>query len=157
MCGWNITVSPLCCGQRQCCLVAPAAQAHVTNEVRLLFKHVSMQSLMSAAFCRYWISDTYEARHTEGREPESIDKEFLRLWFRERCNPYKDKVPLTQTADCILVGLIPFAAKLELPSLGHPSEADTSLWRHIVLCVWVVLCLLIMVQVSRARCMHQLP
>lgn len=41
---------------------------------------------------RYWIKDTYEARHAESKEPESIDKEFLRLWFRERCDPYADKV-----------------------------------------------------------------
>lgn len=34
---------------------------------------------------RYWIGDTYEARHAAGKEPENIDKEFLRLWFRERC------------------------------------------------------------------------
>ena len=27
----------------------------------------------------------------QGQEPENIDKEFLRLWFRERCDPYKDK------------------------------------------------------------------
>ena len=26
----------------------------------------------------------------QGLEPENIDKEFLRLWFRERCDPYKD-------------------------------------------------------------------
>jgi len=25
-----------------------------------------------------------------GQEPENIDKEFLRLWFKERCDPYKD-------------------------------------------------------------------
>eukprot|EP00775_Hariotina_reticulata_P001513 gene1515-1849_t len=25
-------------------------------------------------------------------EPQNIDKEFLRLWFRERCDPYNDKV-----------------------------------------------------------------
>jgi hypothetical protein len=24
------------------------------------------------------------------QEPESIDKEFLRLWFRDNCDPYKD-------------------------------------------------------------------
>lgn len=24
----------------------------------------------------------------QGEEPENIDKEFLRLWFRERCDPY---------------------------------------------------------------------
>jgi phosphoribosylaminoimidazole-succinocarboxamide synthase len=26
----------------------------------------------------------------QAAEPENIDKEFLRLWFRERCDPYKD-------------------------------------------------------------------
>ncbi|PNW85984.1 hypothetical protein CHLRE_03g202113v5 [Chlamydomonas reinhardtii] len=41
---------------------------------------------------RYWLADTYEARHAAGQEPQNIDKEFLRLWFRERCDPYKDAV-----------------------------------------------------------------
>ena len=35
----------------------------------------------------------YAARMAEGREPDMIDKEFFRLWFRERCDPYKDPVP----------------------------------------------------------------
>ena len=26
-----------------------------------------------------------------GKEPENIDKEFLRLWFKEHCDPYKDE------------------------------------------------------------------
>lgn len=25
------------------------------------------------------------------QEPENIDKEFLRLWFRDNCDPYKDE------------------------------------------------------------------
>ena len=41
---------------------------------------------------RYWLRDSYEQRLREGKEPESIDKEFIRLWFRDRCDPYKDKV-----------------------------------------------------------------
>ena len=41
---------------------------------------------------RYWIADTYEQRLSEAREPDMIDKEFFRLWFRERCDPYKDPV-----------------------------------------------------------------
>ena len=41
---------------------------------------------------RYWIADTYKERLAAGREPDMIDKEFFRLWFRERCDPYKDKV-----------------------------------------------------------------
>lgn len=41
---------------------------------------------------RYWIASTYEERHAEGKEPENIDKEFLRLWFRDNCDPYNDEV-----------------------------------------------------------------
>jgi phosphoribosylaminoimidazole-succinocarboxamide synthase len=33
---------------------------------------------------RYWIAATYAERHARGEEPESLDKEFLRLWLRER-------------------------------------------------------------------------
>lgn len=33
---------------------------------------------------RYWIQATYQERHARGDEPESLDKEFLRLWLRER-------------------------------------------------------------------------
>jgi phosphoribosylaminoimidazole-succinocarboxamide synthase len=41
---------------------------------------------------RYWMADTYEARHAAGEEPQNIDKEFLRLWFRANCDPYNDPV-----------------------------------------------------------------
>ncbi|CAM8974635.1 unnamed protein product [Rhodiola kirilowii] len=41
---------------------------------------------------RYWIADSYEERFQKGLEPENVDKEFLRLWFKENCNPYEDKV-----------------------------------------------------------------
>jgi len=39
---------------------------------------------------RYWIAESYEQRVAEGKEPDMIDKEFFRLWFRERCDPYAD-------------------------------------------------------------------
>ena len=42
---------------------------------------------------RYWLKESYEQRLANGREPENIDKEFLRLWFRDHCDPYNDKVP----------------------------------------------------------------
>uniref|UniRef100_A0A7S2RK64 phosphoribosylaminoimidazolesuccinocarboxamide synthase n=1 Tax=Rhizochromulina marina TaxID=1034831 RepID=A0A7S2RK64_9STRA len=41
---------------------------------------------------RYWLAESYEARFAVGQEPENIDKEFLRRWFRARCDPYKDEV-----------------------------------------------------------------
>ena len=37
---------------------------------------------------RYWIQDTYEQRMRMGLEPENVDKEFLRLWFADNCDPY---------------------------------------------------------------------
>ena len=40
---------------------------------------------------RYWIADSYEDRIAQGKEPQNIDKEFLRLWFVDNCDPYNDK------------------------------------------------------------------
>ena len=40
---------------------------------------------------RYWQAKTYEKRIKNGLEPENFDKEFLRLWFKENCDPYKMK------------------------------------------------------------------
>ncbi len=39
---------------------------------------------------RYWKADTYQARIDQGLEPEYFDKEFIRLWFRDHSDPYKD-------------------------------------------------------------------
>jgi len=39
---------------------------------------------------RYWQMEGYEESITSGKEPKSFDKEFLRLWFKENCDPYKD-------------------------------------------------------------------
>ena len=41
---------------------------------------------------RFWIAATYEERHANGEEPESLDKEFLRLWLRDR-NISDDNIP----------------------------------------------------------------
>lgn len=41
---------------------------------------------------RYWLAHNYEERFAASKEPENIDKEFLRLWFVEHCDPYQDKV-----------------------------------------------------------------
>ena len=40
---------------------------------------------------RYWISKTYDERFSSGQEPQNIDKEFLRLWFVDNCDPYNDE------------------------------------------------------------------
>ena len=40
---------------------------------------------------RYWIKESYNERLKNNLEPQNIDKEFLRLWFVDNCDPYKDK------------------------------------------------------------------
>ena len=42
---------------------------------------------------RYWRASNYAERHAKGEEPESLDKEFLRLWIAARCDPYTQPIP----------------------------------------------------------------
>ncbi|HAT8122551.1 TPA: phosphoribosylaminoimidazolesuccinocarboxamide synthase [Legionella pneumophila] len=53
---------------------------------------------------RYWLFNSYQERFEAGKEPENIDKEFLRLWFVDHCDPYKDKV-LPQAPQELIVTL----------------------------------------------------
>jgi phosphoribosylaminoimidazole-succinocarboxamide synthase len=41
---------------------------------------------------RYWKAESYDERFAQGQEPEYFDKEFLRLWFKDHCDPYNDEV-----------------------------------------------------------------
>ena len=42
---------------------------------------------------RYWLADSYQERFDKGARPESFDKDFVRAWVTERCDPYKDEIP----------------------------------------------------------------
>jgi phosphoribosylaminoimidazole-succinocarboxamide synthase len=42
---------------------------------------------------RYWMADSYEEAFRSGGRPKSFDKDFIRAWVVERCDPYKDEVP----------------------------------------------------------------
>jgi phosphoribosylaminoimidazole-succinocarboxamide synthase len=42
---------------------------------------------------RYWLHDSYQERFAAGRHPESLDKDFVRRWVTERCDPYRDPIP----------------------------------------------------------------
>ena len=42
---------------------------------------------------RYWLASSYEARFERGERPESFDKDFVRAWVADRCDPYKDPIP----------------------------------------------------------------
>ncbi len=42
---------------------------------------------------RYWVASSYESRMASGQEPESLDKEFFRLWLREQGFDYGKPQP----------------------------------------------------------------
>jgi phosphoribosylaminoimidazole-succinocarboxamide synthase len=42
---------------------------------------------------RYWLQESYGERMAAQESPEGLDKEFLRLWVNDRCDPYKDVIP----------------------------------------------------------------
>jgi phosphoribosylaminoimidazole-succinocarboxamide synthase len=42
---------------------------------------------------RYWIGESYERRFAAGQPPESLDKDFVRRWVTERCDPYREPIP----------------------------------------------------------------
>ena len=52
---------------------------------------------------RYWVADSYEERFASEQEPESLDKEFFRLWLREQGFEYdKPKPEVTDDARVML-------------------------------------------------------
>ena len=42
---------------------------------------------------RYWIASGYEAAFAAGTRPPSFDKDVIRSWVAERCDPYRDEIP----------------------------------------------------------------
>jgi phosphoribosylaminoimidazole-succinocarboxamide synthase len=72
---------------------------------------------------RYWLKESYESRIAAGKEPENIDKEFLRLWFREHCDPYKDAV-LPKAPDDLVIELAARYIRLYEMITGRNFDAD---------------------------------
>lgn len=42
---------------------------------------------------RYWLADSYQAAFESGGRSVSFDKDFVRAWVADRCDPYKDAIP----------------------------------------------------------------
>jgi phosphoribosylaminoimidazole-succinocarboxamide synthase len=72
---------------------------------------------------RYWLSDSYAERLAAGQEPNMIDKEFFRLWFRDRCDPYKDEV-LPDPPDELIAELAARYIQLYEKITGMPFAPD---------------------------------
>ncbi|MBN2189178.1 MAG: phosphoribosylaminoimidazolesuccinocarboxamide synthase [Chitinispirillaceae bacterium] len=74
---------------------------------------------------RFWIHESYTERLGKGQEPENIDKEFLRLWFRQHCDPYKDKI-LPRAPDDLVIELASRYIKLYETITGSDFSVDAS-------------------------------
>ena len=42
---------------------------------------------------RYWLADSYEARVQAGEAPITLDKDQVRRWVSDRCDPYNEEIP----------------------------------------------------------------
>jgi phosphoribosylaminoimidazole-succinocarboxamide synthase len=74
---------------------------------------------------RFWITESYQERFNNGENPENVDKEFLRLWFKDNCDPYNDET-LPLAPDDLVVELsrryIFLYEKITGQSFPFPSE-----------------------------------
>lgn len=76
---------------------------------------------------RYWIADSYEASFAAGTRPASFDKDFVRGWVAERCDPYKDEIPaipdsLVEETSAVYIKAYEQITGLEF----HPDDSEAS-------------------------------
>ena len=79
---------------------------------------------------RYWIADSYEKSFAEGGRPASFDKDFVRAWVTERCDPYKDPIPeipralVEQTSKVYIHAYEQITGKTFAPDLSGDTVLD---------------------------------
>ncbi|RWX74478.1 phosphoribosylaminoimidazolesuccinocarboxamide synthase [Neorhizobium lilium] len=79
---------------------------------------------------RYWIADSYAEAFRTGSRPKSFDKDFIRAWVVERCDPYKDEIPqipdalIEETADVYRTAYQTITGQSFTPDTGTSSVLD---------------------------------
>lgn len=73
---------------------------------------------------RYWLKQSYQQRIDNNLEPENYDKEFIRLWFREHCDPYSDET-LPQAPDKLILELSERYLQLYTKITGQTLNKET--------------------------------
>jgi len=76
---------------------------------------------------RYWVAESYAARFERDEEPESLDKEFFRLWLREQGFEYGGKHPdITDDVRLMLASkYIDLYERITGMEFVLPAEVDT--------------------------------
>ena len=79
---------------------------------------------------RYWIAESYEKSFEAGERPRSFDKDFIRAWVAERCDPYKDAIPeipaelIQQTSEVYKQAYEVITGKAFVPDLSGATVLD---------------------------------
>ena len=75
---------------------------------------------------RYWVAKSYEERMSKGQEPESLDKEFFRLWLKAQGFDYgKPKTAITDDVRLMLaLKYIDLYERIIGEKFEIPEEAD---------------------------------
>ena len=79
---------------------------------------------------RYWIADSYAESFAKGGRPASFDKDFVRSWVTERCDPYKDPIPeiphelIEQTSKVYIQAFEQITGKTFVPDLSGATVLD---------------------------------
>jgi phosphoribosylaminoimidazole-succinocarboxamide synthase len=78
---------------------------------------------------RYWLAENYQQKIDQNEEPDNYDKEFLRLWFKARFDPYSEE-PAPEPPAAIIEELMKrfvsvyehLSGKPFVPAAGDPLE-----------------------------------
>ena len=79
---------------------------------------------------RYWMADSYRQAFEGGSRPKSFDKDFVRAWVAERCDPYKDDIPpipaelIEETATVYRTAFEMITGKPFIPDTGGVTILD---------------------------------
>ena len=77
---------------------------------------------------RFWVAESYQERFDRGDEPESLDKEFFRLWMREQGFEYEDKSTWPEITDEVRTMLgaryIDLAERVTGQAFAIPDDPD---------------------------------
>jgi len=79
---------------------------------------------------RYWIAESYSEDFAAGRRPKSFDKDFIRAWVGERCDPYKDAIPaipdslIAETSRVYISAFEAITGQTFVPDLSEATVLD---------------------------------
>ncbi|MGG7519726.1 phosphoribosylaminoimidazolesuccinocarboxamide synthase [Allorhizobium undicola] len=79
---------------------------------------------------RYWIAASYAEAFEKGERPQSFDKDFVRAWVAERCDPYKDEIPaipqdlIEATSKVYIQAYEAITGQTFVPDLGEASPLE---------------------------------